>query len=284
MAAVLSQDEEGEEYSAVPGRRKEVSPLMDTVQRLEVEEEPQTNQPIRTRTRSHLILLTLVAAIGGFLFGYDTGVVSGALLEIRSTFDLSPAWLEGIVSVTIASAAISALLAGFFCEVLGRKLVLQMAATVFTVGAVLMAVSYYPAVLLIGRGVVGVGVGLAAMSVPMYIAEMSPAPLRGSLVVMYTMFVTGGQFAATVINGALSHLSYDVGWRLMLGLAAVPALFMFVGVLFVPESPRWLVFHGKSGRARQVLETIRSSEVVEEEYLKIRQDFLELHKIKMGKK
>ena len=281
-AVVLSQEDE--EYASAPGGIREESPLMDTaVQELETVEEPQTKQP-SGRTRGNVILLTLIAAIGGFLFGYDTGVVSGALLEVRSTFDLSPAWLEGIVSVTVACAAISALLAGFLCEWLGRKLVLQMAATAFTVGAVLMAVSYYPAVLLTGRGVVGVGVGMAAMSIPMYIAEIAPAALRGTLVVMYTMFVTGGQFVATVMNSALSYLSYEVGWRLMLGLAGVPALLMFVGVLFVPESPRWLVFHGKSGRARKVLETMRPSEVVEEEHMKIRQDFLEHRRSKMGKR
>ena len=165
------------------------------------------------RRRAFLLALTFFAALGGFLFGYDTGVVSGAMLKIRQDFHLAPLYQELIVSMTIAGAAVAALVAGPFADLFGRKPILLVAAFVFTMGAVIMAVAPYPWVLLIGRLVVGVGVGLAAMAVPMFISEAAPAAMRGKLVVVNIMFVTGGQFVATLIDGSFSGLPLHVGWR-----------------------------------------------------------------------
>ena len=161
----------------------------------------------------YLVLLTVFAALGGFLFGYDTGVVSGAMLKIRQEFQLDSTWQELIVSVTLAAAAIAAVVGGPLNDKLGRKPTLLFASFVFTAGAVIMGVAWKAWVLLIGRIVVGVGIGLAAMAVPMYIAESAPADMRGKLVVMNTLFITGGQFVATVVDGAFSYLPLNVGWR-----------------------------------------------------------------------
>lgn len=163
--------------------------------------------------RVFVVILALVSAMGGFLFGYDTGVVSGAILEIRKTFLLTPGWLEVIVSVTLAAAAISAFVSGFLCDLIGRRPTLIIASVVFTVGAIVLGASYHAYVLLIGRAVIGVGIGMAAMAVPMYIAESAPASMRGKLVVTNVMFITGGQCIATLVDGGFSYLKYDIGWR-----------------------------------------------------------------------
>ncbi len=163
--------------------------------------------------RSFLILLTVIAALGGFLFGYDTGVVSGAMLNIKKTFHLSATWQEVIVSVTIGAAAIAAAVAGVLCDLIGRKPTLIIASLVFTVGGVIMGAAVNVWMLMTGRIIVGLGIGAAAMASPLYIAESAPYHMRGKLVVLNNMFITGGQFVATVVGGAFSYLPIDVGWR-----------------------------------------------------------------------
>ena len=272
--------------------KEEDEPLISTFPECEEkEEDPNKHVLLQSRkdkvedykVTGFMVLLALTAALGGFLFGYDTGVVSGAMLEIRRTFSLSSTWLELIVSVTIVSAAVSSFTAGFLCDVLGRRFTLLTSSIMFTVGAAIMAVSYYPQVLLIGRVTVGVGIGLAAMAVPLYIAELAPSNSRGRLVVIGCIFLTGGQFTATVVCGIFSYMPYDIGWRFMLGLAGVPSLLMFVGFLFMPESPRWLVFHGESEKAQGVLVKIRPRDAVAMEMFGIMKDYKDYHqRSKMG--
>ena len=167
----------------------------------------------QSRGNKFVLLLTAISALGGFLFGYDTGVVSGAMLKVRETFELSSEWIEIIVSVTIAAAAVAALIGGPLSDLIGRKPVLLIASVVFTAGAIFMGVAWHPYILVIGRVIIGLGIGLAAMSVPMYIAELAPAEMRGKLVVTNVAFITGGQFIATLVDGAFSNLSGDMGWR-----------------------------------------------------------------------
>ena len=172
-----------------------------------------TKVPVRSGKTGFILVLTFFAALGGFLFGYDTGVVSGAMLEIKRTFHLSSTWVEVIVSATIAAAAIASIATGFLCDFFGRRPVLIVAAAVFTLGAGIMAGSVYAWMLVIGRIVVGLGIGMAATTVPMYIAESAPAEMRGKLVVVNVLFITGGQFVATLVDGAFSYLNYKIGWR-----------------------------------------------------------------------
>ena len=183
----------------------------DNLLHLPLSPESQVRSP--GRRLAFLLALTFFSALGGFLFGYDTGVVSGAMLKIRQDFHLSPVYQELIVSMTIAGAAVAALVAGPLSDLLGRKPVLLAAAFVFTLGAVVMSAAPTPVVLLVGRLVVGLGVGLAAMAVPMFISEAAPAAMRGKLVVVNVAFVTGGQFIATLIDGAFSYLPLHIGWR-----------------------------------------------------------------------
>lgn len=203
-----------------------------------------------------LICTTVLSAVGGFLFGYDTGVVSGAMIQLRSHFQLNYLWQELVVSVTIAGAWAFAIVAGMATDAFGRKPVILVASFVFTVGAVLMGVAFNKGMLLGGRLIVGAGIGLASMSVPVYIAEVAPAELRGFLVTINQVFITGGQFIASVSDGIFSSDTVN-GWRYMLALAGVPSLIQLLGFLGMPESPRWLASKGAYQEAIEVLRRFR---------------------------
>lgn len=207
-----------------------------------------------------LICTTVLSAVGGFLFGYDTGVVSGAMIQLRSHFQLNYLWQELVVSVTIAGAWAFAIVAGMATDAFGRKPVILVASFVFTVGAVLMGVAFNKGMLLGGRLIVGSGIGLASMTVPVYIAEVAPAELRGLLVTINQVFITGGQFIASVTAGLFSG-DTENGWRYMLALAGVPSLIQFVGFLSMPESPRWLASKGAYQEAIEVLRRFRGPTV-----------------------
>ncbi|XP_073475786.1 proton myo-inositol cotransporter [Aquarana catesbeiana] len=216
-------------------------------------------------TPTFVYVVSVFSALGGFLFGYDTGVVSGAMLLLKKDMNLSALWQELLVSSTVGAAAVSALAGGVLNGVVGRRPCILLASLMFMAGAALLAAARDKETLLGGRVVVGLGIGIASMTVPVYIAEAAPSHLRGRLVTINTLFITGGQFFAAVVDGAFSYLPRD-GWRYMLGLSAVPAVFQFIGFLFLPESPRWLIQKGQTQKARRVLSQIRGNQTIDEEY------------------
>ncbi|XP_069142461.1 proton myo-inositol cotransporter-like isoform X2 [Argopecten irradians] len=217
----------------------------------------------------YVVFLTCFATIGGFLFGYDTGIVSGALLLIGDVFSLSTVWKEAIVSATIGAAAFFALVAGILTDAFGRKVVVMLASFVFTVGAVVMAVSNDKVVLLVGRLIVGMGIGFASMSVPVYVAEAAPPTIRGALVTLNQLFITIGILISSVVAGAFSTDKAN-GWRYMLGLAGIPSIIQFIGFFFLPESPRWLMAKGREEDARKALMKIRETDDVQTEFDQIK--------------
>ncbi|KAH7837114.1 hypothetical protein Vadar_009766 [Vaccinium darrowii] len=214
----------------------------------------------------YIMRLAFSAGIGGLLFGYDTGVISGALLYIRDDFKSveKKTWLqETIVSMAVAGAIIGAAIGGWMNDKFGRKKSILVADFLFFVGAIIMAVAPTPAVIIIGRIFVGLGVGMASMTSPLYISEASPARIRGALVSTNGLLITGGQFLSYLIN--LAFTKTPGTWRWMLGVAGIPALLQFVLMLSLPESPRWLYGQNKVDEARAILEKIYSAEEVEEE-------------------
>ncbi|KAL6106290.1 slc2a13 [Pungitius sinensis] len=216
-----------------------------------------------------LYVLAFFSALGGFLFGYDTGVVSGAMLLLKEEMNLSALWQELLVSSTVGAAALSALAGGSLNGWLGRRACILLASLVFGIGGVVMSLAPDKVALLVGRVTVGLGIGIASMTVPVYIAEVSPPHRRGQLVTINSLFITGGQFVASVVDGAFSYVGRG-GWRFMLGLSVLPAALQFVGFLFLPESPRWLLQKGRSQEARRALSRIRGGRSVGEEYDSIR--------------
>jgi len=209
------------------------------------------------RVMRDMRILTAVAAIGGFLFGYDTGVVSGAMLPIKREFGLSASEQETVVSVTILAAFVSSLLGGSWNSRYGRKTCLLYAALVFVLGSLVLMVSFdYPS-LVVGRVIVGIGIGVASLTTPVYIAEVALPEMRGRLVTINALMCTIGQFTAGMVDGFFDETMPVSGWRYMLGCAAIPAVVMYLGFLKLPESPRWLVSKGKINEAKQVLEHYR---------------------------
>ncbi|PUZ68414.1 hypothetical protein GQ55_2G026000 [Panicum hallii var. hallii] len=214
----------------------------------------------------YVLRLAFSAGIGGLLFGYDTGVISGALLYIRDDFRSVDrnTWLqEMIVSMAVAGAIIGAAIGGWTTDRFGRRTSILVADFLFFAGAVVMASATGPAQLVVGRVFVGLGVGMASMTSPLYISEASPARIRGALVSTNGFLITGGQFLAYLIN--LAFTKAPGTWRWMLGVAAVPAVVQFGLMLFLPESPRWLYRKGRAEEAEAILRRIYSAEEVERE-------------------
>lgn len=209
----------------------------------------------------------VLGAVGGSLFGYDTAVISGALLFINKQFHLT-SFLSGVVvSALLAGAIVGAAVAGRLSDALGRKKLLLAAAVVFTVGAFGAALSPNITALVVFRFVLGLGVGSASFIVPLYLVELAPTAIRGSVGTLNTLAFSVGALAAYAINAALANAE---AWRWMLGLAAIPSLIMLVGVFLLPETPRWLVRKGRDREARSVLGLNRDSESVEQEMQSIK--------------
>ncbi|EEC48416.1 predicted protein [Phaeodactylum tricornutum CCAP 1055/1] len=203
--------------------------------------------------------LTTMAALGGFLFGYDTGVISGAMLMIRREFVLTPWQQEVVVSSTVLSAFFSSIAGGSLNRVWGRRPCILLAAAVFTVGSLVLGGAWSYRTLVLGRIIVGVGIGLASLTTPMYIAEMAAPTFRGQLVTINALLVTIGQFVAGMVDGVFHGLLPETGWRYMLGLATLPSMIMFLGFLALPESPRWLAMNHRQEDATKVLQQYRET-------------------------
>jgi sugar porter (SP) family MFS transporter len=197
-------------------------------------------------------------ALGGILWGYDTGVISGAMLYIKNDIQLSPIVQGLVVSGLLAGAMLGAGLAGKLADSLGRRRLILAAGAVFTLGTLGAALSGTAALLVGFRFVMGVGVGIASVVVPMYLSELAPKEIRGKLTSLMQLLVTVGIFVAYLTDYALSGSG---AWRWMIGLGVVPAVLLMVGIYTQPESPRWLVVNkGSADEAEQVLIALRGDE------------------------
>ena len=215
-------------------------------------------------------IIASVAALGGLLFGYDTGVISGALIFIREVMSLSPTMQGIVVSIALAGAAIGAAMVGYLSDLAGRRRVILGAGLLFIAGAAISAVAQGVAVLLIGRFLVGLAIGVASMLTPLYLAEISPASDRGAIVSLNQLCITGGILVSYLVGYALA--SAVGGWRWMLALGAVPGIILSIGMLVLPESPRWLAGHGRAADAENVLRRLRGTSDVSQELNTLRQD------------
>jgi SP family galactose:H+ symporter-like MFS transporter len=208
----------------------------------------------RRRARRNVVLTAAIAGLGGLLFGYDTGVIAGALLFIKGDFDLG-SFAQGLVVAAVPIGAVAgAAIAGPAADRYGRRLMILLAAFVFIAGALASAAAPGVEVLVAARIVIGVAIGLASAAAPVYISEVAPAESRGRLVSFFQLAVTIGILVAYLVGLAFNGIE---GWRWMLGLGVVPALALAFGMLRMPQSPRWLVMSGDDFAARATLAKIR---------------------------
>jgi sugar porter (SP) family MFS transporter len=199
-----------------------------------------------------LLVVLAVSLVAGGLFGYDQGVISGALAGVKQTFSLSLLMVQVVTSWVTLGALVGSLIAGELGDRLGRKRSILIAGALFTFGAAIQWIAPSALILVAGRFIIGAGVGIAAVSAPLYASELAPAHLRGRFVSAYQLAITSGIFLAYLIN---AQLSASANWRLMLGLAAVPGLALLLIALVAPESPRWLM--GRNRRAEAAKETAK---------------------------
>lgn len=213
-------------------------------------------------------VIVAVAALGGLLFGYDTGVISGAILFIKTDFNLSSTMQEVVVSAVLMGAVLGAVGGGVLADRIGRRRMLILSAVVFTVSAIATALAPSPGPLIAGRVVVGIAIGAASFISPMYISELSPPAVRGSLVAVNQLAVTVGIVVAYLVDYALSGMQ---GWRYMFALAAVPSLALGIAMWRLPDSPRWLIAKDRLSDAGRVLGRIRQAAQVDSEIRGIQQ-------------
>ena len=221
----------------------------------------------RSSSERFVYVVTGVSALAGLLFGYDTGVISGAILFVKKQFALSSTLEEVVTSVVLLGAVIGAAAGGTLADRFGRRKTIILAAVIFILGAMGTALAPTVILLVAGRTIVGIGIGIASFSAPLYISEVAPANIRGSLVSLNQLAITVGIVVSYLVDYALSGIS---GWRWMFGLAAIPATILGVGMFFLPDSARWLVSQGSVDKARAVLERIRATTSVDVELREIK--------------
>lgn len=222
----------------------------------------------------YLIFLSVVAAMGGFLFGYDTAVISGTIAQVSQLFELDALQQGWYVGCALVGSIVGVLFAGILSDKFGRKLTMIISASLFSVSALGCAVCADFTQLVLYRIIGGVGVGVVSIVSPLYISEVAVAQYRGRLVSLYQLAVTIGFLGAYLVNyqlltwsesGVLSgaplldKIFISEVWRGMLGMETIPALMFFIIIFFIPESPRWLIVRGQENRAMNILERIYGS-------------------------
>ena len=215
----------------------------------------------------YLGIIALIATFGGLLFGYDTGVINGALEPMSRELGMDSA-AQGWVTGSLAfAAAIGALVCGRISDRFGRRLTIIGLSTIFFIGALTCVFAPSMAVLITGRTLLGLAVGGASAVVPVFLAELAPYEIRGSLSGRNELMVVGGQLAAFIVNALIGNLwgEHDGVWRWMFAICTLPAIGLFIGMLRVPESPRWLLRVGRRAQAVEVMKRVRPAERAEAE-------------------
>lgn len=212
--------------------------------------------------RSKIVIIASCSALSGLLFGYDAGIISGALLFIKQSFPVNSAEIGWIVAMVPVGALISSVFSGKISDVLGRKKTLFFTAFCFVVGALISALTKDIAFLMIGRLILGVAIGIGSCVSPIYTAELADEKQRGWLVNLFVVSVQLGVLLSFVISFAFSHTD---NWRAMIALGVIPAIILAIGVFFLPESPRWLAIKNRTQEAIDILTHLYGRDKAEQE-------------------
>ena len=230
---------------------------------------PGNTHKSRTSNKMMTMFVCFLAALAGLLFGLDIGVIAGALPFIAKDFNVTAHEQEWIVSSMMFGAAVGAIGSGWMSSHLGRKKSLMAGAILFVIGSLWSAMAVSPDMLIAARVVLGLAVGVASYTAPLYLSEIAPEKIRGSMISLYQLMITIGILGAYLSDTAFS----DAGaWRWMLGIITIPAVLLLVGVFFLPNSPRWLAAKGDFRSAERVLARLRdTSEQAKRELDEIRE-------------
>ncbi|XP_028406379.1 solute carrier family 2, facilitated glucose transporter member 10-like [Dendronephthya gigantea] len=220
------------------------------------------------------LIAAMVASLGGVLFGYDLGIVSGAMLQLKEDFRLDCQQQEMIVSSMLFGALLGSLAGGYIIDFFGRRRTIIINAFVFFTGALILAFAPTYSLLIVGRLIVGFGTSLSAIAECIYIAEIAPPKRRGLLVSLNEIGIVCGLLSAYLVN--YMFINTDNGWRYMFGLSGIPALIQGYGIIFLPPSPRWLVCQGQDAKALRVMRLLDHADVVPEEAIEKMKDALNL--------
>lgn len=215
-----------------------------------------------------LLVAVVVSAVGGILFGFDTGIISGAILFIEHDWNLSTSEESIATSSVLIGAILGAIVGGYSADRVGRKRSIIAGSALFILGTFIVLASPGLPVFVVGRILIGIAIGLASFIVPMYISELAPERIRGSLVSLNQLFVTLG---ILVSYGVDSLFSADGAWRLMFACGLIPGLVLLIGMLFMPFSPRWLILKHKTDKAIRVLQKVRGTTDVQSEISEIQE-------------
>ena len=219
-----------------------------------------------------VIVIASIAATGGLLFGFDTGVISGAIPFLQDYFELTDSQVENVTALGLIGAVVGALVTGRITDYLGRKKVILASAFVFATGAVWTGLAPTVTQLMISRFYLGLAIGVSSFAVPLYISEISPTKIRGTLVSMFQLLITVGILAAYLSDKGFADNSNIECWRPMLYVGVAPALILFIGMFFLPETPRWLMSKGREEEARKVLDRIESPEFIDDSISAMKSD------------
>ncbi|CAA0826442.1 Polyol transporter 5 [Striga hermonthica] len=228
---------------------------------------PAFDPPQKPKRNKYALACSFLASMTSILLGYDIGVMSGAIIYIQRDLAMNNVQKEIIMGIINVYSLLGSAAAGRTSDWIGRRYTIVFAGAIFFCGALLMGFATNYAFLMVGRFVAGIGVGYALMIAPVYTAEVAPASSRGFLTSFPEVFINIGVLLGYVSNFGFSKLSAHIGWRLMLGVGAIPSIFLAVGVLAMPESPRWLVMQGRLADAKKVLD--RTSDSTHESALRL---------------
>ncbi|MCD8847307.1 sugar porter family MFS transporter [Staphylococcus sciuri] len=237
---------------------------------------------MKTKSKVSNSFIYFFGAFGGILFGYDIGVMTGALPFLREDWGINSGFIIGLITSSVMLGAIfGGILAGRLSDKLGRRKMILISALIFVVGSILSGIAPHNGnyFLIISRVILGLAVGAASALVPAYMSEMAPAKLRGQLSGLNQTMIVSGMLLSYIVDFLLRDLPIELGWRLMLSIAAVPAVILFLGVLRLPESPRFLIKNGKFEEAKNVLMNLRKRKQVDVELEEIRSTIITESKV-----
>ncbi|WP_077216703.1 MFS transporter [Piscirickettsia litoralis] len=230
------------------------------------------------QNKKYAYFVGVVGALAGLLFGIDLGVVAGIQDSLQASWNLSIHQIEFAISAILFGAVVGSIISSYLTRVFGRKIILLTSAFIFTVGSIISAISVDYEMLVHTRIFLGLALGMATFTAPLYLSEISPKEIRGRLIALYQLMITIGIVVAYISDLYIMHLqnnqvvSSAEAWRWMLGVVAFPSAIMFLSILYLPRSPRWLMLKGRTEQAKATLSTLASHNDINREFNAISQN------------